>query len=56
MIAVALAGMGLIVVLAGVVGIVDAVRASAWRAVAAERRQAWEDRSPHPEPEPALPA
>jgi hypothetical protein len=56
MIALAVVGMGLIIVLAGVVGVVDAARASVWRAVAAERRQNWEDRSRHATPEPALPA
>jgi hypothetical protein len=43
-ITIAVLAMGLIFVMAGVVGVVDAARASAWRAVAAERRQSWEDR------------
>jgi type II secretory pathway pseudopilin PulG len=42
MIVVAVVGTVLIVVLAGVVGVVDAAHAPRWRAVAAERRRAWE--------------
>ncbi len=37
------AGVAFIVVVAIVVGIVDAARASAWRQVAAERRRRWEE-------------
>jgi hypothetical protein len=44
MIIMAALGMVLIIVLAGVVGAVDAARAAAWRAVAAERRHRWEQR------------
>jgi hypothetical protein len=39
-----LVGLLLIVLMAGVVGIIDAWHASAWREVAAERRRRWEDR------------
>ena len=46
MLAVTAIGIGLILVIAIVVGIVDAARASAWRAIAAERRQNWEARRP----------
>lgn len=38
----AVAGIALILVLAVVVGIVDARTATRWRQVAAERRRAWE--------------
>jgi hypothetical protein len=37
------AGLALIVVVAIVVGIVDAANASSWRQVAAERRRRWEE-------------
>lgn len=39
-------GIGFLVVLAILVGVVDATHASAWRRVAAERRQKWEARQP----------
>jgi hypothetical protein len=46
-------GIAFIVVVAIVVGIVDAAQAAAWRSVAAERREQWEAkhgrRSPQPE-------
>ena len=38
-------GIGLIFLIAGVVGIVDAATAPAWRRVAAERRERWEART-----------
>jgi hypothetical protein len=41
-IAAAALGIGLIFLLAAVVGVVDAVRAPSWRRVAAERRERWE--------------
>jgi hypothetical protein len=41
-------GIGLIVVIAVVVGIVDAAHASAWRRIAAERRRNWEARQLEP--------
>ena len=44
MITTVLVGLLLIVLLAGVVGIIDAWQASAWREVAAERRRRWEVR------------
>ena len=47
-ITVATLGVGLIFVLAGVVGVVDAMRAAAWRQVAAERRMNWEARQQAP--------
>ncbi len=37
------AGVAFIVVVAIVVGIVDAANAASWREVAAERRQRWEE-------------
>jgi hypothetical protein len=37
-------GIGLLIVVAIVVGIVDATQASTWREVAAERRRRWEAR------------
>ena len=40
------AGIGLLVVVAIVVGIVDARRAATWRQIAAERRERWEARQP----------
>jgi hypothetical protein len=39
-----LVGLLLIVLMAGVVGVIDAWQASAWREVAAQRRQRWEAR------------
>lgn len=44
MIAVIAAGIGFIVVVAIVVGIVDAMQAARWRQIAAERRARWEER------------
>ena len=59
MIVIATAGIGLIFLLAGVVRVLDAVRAERWRRVAAQRRQTWEARQAVPvEPptfQPALP-
>jgi Flp pilus assembly protein TadB len=40
------AGIGFIVVVAIVVGIVDATQAPAWRRVAAQRRREWESQQP----------
>lgn len=37
------AGVAFIVMVAIVVGVVDAARASSWRRIAAERRQRWEE-------------
>lgn len=39
-------GAGVILVIAVVVGIVDAANAPMWRQVARERRQRWESRQP----------
>ena len=44
MIAVIVVGVGLLVVVAVVVGILDAAQAAAWRAIAAQRRELWEAR------------
>ncbi len=44
MIAMIAAGVGFILVLAIVVGIIDAARAPEWRRVAAQRRRDWEAR------------
>jgi hypothetical protein len=41
MIAIAVAGIAFIVVVAVVVGIVDALQAPAWRRIAAERHENW---------------
>jgi hypothetical protein len=46
MIALIVAGICFIALAALVVGIVDATRAPAWRRIAAQRRQEWEDRVP----------
>jgi hypothetical protein len=46
MITVIVAGIGLILIIAVIVGIVDARQASTWRRVAAERRRNWEARRP----------
>jgi hypothetical protein len=46
MIAVAVAGIAFIVVVAIVVGLVDAIQARAWRRIAAERRRIWEAQQP----------
>jgi hypothetical protein len=48
MIAAAALGVGLIFLLAGVVRVLDAMRAATWRQVAAERRQSWEARQGAP--------
>lgn len=40
------AGIGILVLVAIVVGIVDARQASTWRRIAAERRAQWEARQP----------
>jgi Tfp pilus assembly protein PilE len=44
MIAIIAGGVAFIVIVAIVVGIVDSVRAPAWRRIAAERRENWETR------------
>jgi hypothetical protein len=44
MITVVVGGLLSIVVIAIVVGVVDAFQASAWRRIAAERRESWEAR------------
>jgi hypothetical protein len=44
MIITATLGIGLIFLLAAIVGVLDAVRAAQWRLVAAERRESWEAR------------
>lgn len=41
-----LVGFGMLVVIAIVVGILDAAQTSAWRAIAAQRRELWEARQP----------
>jgi len=46
MITLIVAGLGLVVLVAIVVGIVEATQASAWRQIAAERRARWEARQP----------
>jgi hypothetical protein len=46
MITVVAAGIGLLVLVAIVVGIVDAAQAPAWREIAAERRARWEAKRP----------
>jgi hypothetical protein len=46
-----LVGLLFIVLMAGVVGFIDAWQASAWREVAAERRRRWEDRRTRVGPE-----
>jgi hypothetical protein len=46
MITVIVAGIGLILIIAVIVGIVDARQASVWRRIAAERRRNWEARQP----------
>ena len=48
MITLAALGVGLIFVLAGVIGVIDAMRAAAWRRIAAERRMNWEARQQAP--------
>ncbi|WP_232660916.1 hypothetical protein [Pseudonocardia sp. TRM90224] len=40
------AGAGLIIMIAIIVGIVDAAQASAWRRIAQERRHNWESKLP----------
>jgi hypothetical protein len=44
MITTAVAGVILLFVMAGVVGVVDALQRARWRAVAAQRRVSWEQR------------
>lgn len=46
MITLIVAGFGLLVLVAIVVGIVEAAQASSWRQIAAERRAQWEARQP----------
>jgi hypothetical protein len=46
MLDVIIAGIGLILIIAIIVGIVDARQASVWRRIAAERRRNWEARQP----------
>jgi hypothetical protein len=41
-------GIGLLVLVAIVVGIVEATQASTWREIAAERRARWEAKQPQP--------
>jgi hypothetical protein len=44
MITTAVAGVVLLFVMAGVVGVIDALQRARWRAVAAQRRVSWEQR------------
>ncbi len=46
MIALILGGLGLLTLIAVVVGVIDSARASAWRRIAAARREQWEARRP----------
>jgi hypothetical protein len=46
MIAIIATGFGFLVVLAVVIGIIDAVSAARWRRTASERRRRWESRQP----------
>ncbi len=48
MILMILGGLGVLLLAAVVVGVVDALQAAGWREVAAERREQWE--SLHPQP------
>ncbi|MHA6619453.1 hypothetical protein [Pseudonocardia sp. DLS-67] len=48
MIILIVAGFGLLVLVAIVVGIVEAAQASSWRRIAAERRAQWEATRPQP--------
>lgn len=48
MITLIVAGIGLLVLVAIVVGIVEAAQASTWRQIAAERRAQWEAKQPQP--------
>lgn len=41
------AGIGMIALIAVVVGVVDAAQAAAWREIAAQRRENWHARQPH---------
>lgn len=41
-------GVGFIIVVAIIVGVVDARQAARWRRIAAERRARWEARQPQP--------
>ena len=45
-----LGALALLLVAAVVVGIVDALQASSWRRIAAERREQWESRNRHLQP------
>jgi hypothetical protein len=47
-IAMIIGGLGFLVLSAIVVGIVDALQASSWREIAAERREQWESRHLQP--------
>jgi hypothetical protein len=53
-IAMAALGVGLIFLLAVVVGVTDAMRAATWRQVAAQRRLDWEARQQPADHRPAL--
>ena len=44
MITMIIGGLGFLLLVAIVVGIVDAVQASSWRQIAAERREQWESK------------
>jgi hypothetical protein len=46
MIAIIATGFGFLVVLAVVIGVIDAVSAAGWRRTASERRERWESRRP----------
>jgi hypothetical protein len=46
MITLIIAGIGLLILVAIVVGIVDAAQAPTWREIAAERRAQWEAKQP----------
>jgi hypothetical protein len=48
MITLIVAGIGLLVLVAIVVGIVEATQAPTWRQIAAERRARWEAKQPQP--------
>jgi hypothetical protein len=48
MIAMIIGGLGFLILASIVVGIVDAMQASSWRQIAAERREQWESRHLQP--------
>ncbi len=48
MITMILGGLGFLLLAAIVVGVVDALQASSWRRIAAERREQWESRHLQP--------